>query len=164
MKTSVKVVACMAALAVLMVVQSASAQAKLEGVWRITEVTTGGENAFKIGVADTHPNLLIITKKYFSFINMTTPNRPDMPEKGATAAQAVAAWSPLVAWSGTYEFKGNIFTARNIAAKNPWEMKKGNFSTNEIKFEGDNTFTTTPKTNQDGPIANPMITKYVRVE
>jgi hypothetical protein len=163
MKTSLKVVACMAALAVLMVVQSASAQGKLEGVWRITEVTTGGENSFKIAVADTHPNLLIISKKYFCFFNLTTPTRPDLPKQGATAAQAVAAWSPVVAWAGTYELKGNIFTANIFAAKNPSEMVKGNFTANEIKFEG-NTVTFTPKTNQDGPVANPMITKYVRVE
>jgi hypothetical protein len=42
-------------------------------------------------------------------------------------------------------------------------MKPGNFITNEFKIEGD-TITFIQKTNQDGPIANPMTTKLVRVE
>jgi hypothetical protein len=49
---------CMAAL--VLTVQFASAQGKLEGVWRIAEVTTGGENAFKISIADTHRNLVCV--------------------------------------------------------------------------------------------------------
>jgi hypothetical protein len=165
MKTSLKVIACMAALAVLVTVQSAAAQGKLEGVWRVSEVTFTGANALKITVAPTHPSLFIITKKHFSFLNIanTTGTRPDLPQQGATDAQKVAVWTPVVAWAGTYEVKGNMYTARTIVAKDPSEMAPGNFSTSEFKIEGD-TLTFTPKTNQDGPIANPIITKFVRVE
>jgi hypothetical protein len=165
MKTSLKVIACMAALSVLMVVQSASAQSKLEGVWRVTEVTFTGQNAGKITVAASHPNLLIFTKKHFSFLNIasTTATRPDLPQQGATDTQKVATWTPLVAWAGTYEVKGNTYTTRNIVAKDPSEMVPGNFSTCEFKIEGD-TLTWTPKTDQNGPVANPVITKLVRVE
>lgn len=165
MKTSLKVIVCMAALAVLMLVQFASAQGKLEGVWRVTEVTFTGANAVKVTVTPEHPNLFIITKKHFSFINIatTTSTRPDLPQQNATDAQKVATWTPVVAWAGTYEVNGSIVTARNTVAKNPSEMVPGNFVTNEFKIEGD-TIIFTPKTNQDGPIANPVITKFVRVE
>jgi hypothetical protein len=163
MRKTRSIIVYMAALSILIIVQSAAAQNKVEGVWKITEVITGGENSFKIAVADTHPNLLIISKKHFCFFNLTSPNRPDLPKQGATAAQAVAAWTPVVAWAGTYELKDNIFASRLFAAKNPGEMVKGNFTTSEIKIEG-NTLTFTPKANQDGPISDPMITKYVRVE
>ena len=155
--------ACMAFLAAFLTAQSPSPQGKLEGVWKITEVTSAGENAFKLSIPDTHPNLLVVSKNYFCFFNLTTPTRPDLPEKGATDAQKVATWTPVVAWAGTYELKGNILTTRFTGSKNPSEMVKGNFTTNEIKFEG-NTYTSIPKTNQNGPIANPIITKFVRVE
>jgi hypothetical protein len=163
MKRSYVVIACMTALVVLLSIQSASAQGKLEGVWRITEVKIGGDNAFTITTSEKHPNMLIITKKHFSFMNLTSPNRPDIPKQGATANQVLAAWTPFVAWAGTYEVEGNIFKACNTVAKDPNNMLPGNFSTSEFKLEGD-TLTVIPKTNQDGPVANPMTTKYVRVE
>ena len=175
MKTSLKAIAYLAALAVLVTVISCSGPAptpapaptpedKLQGVWKITEVTFSGENPQKITVSAEWPNLMIVTKKHFSFMNIAavTP-RPDLPQQGATDAQKVATWTPFVAWAGTYEVKGNIFTARSIVAKNPSEMAPGNFGTSEFKIEGD-TFTNTPKTDQNGPIANPIITKFVRVE
>ena len=159
------VIACVAVLAVLIVAQSASAQGQLDGVWRVSEVTFTSQNGLKITVPPTHPSLIIFTKKHFSFMNIanTTGTRPDLPQKGATDAQKVAVWSPVVAWSGTYEVKGNILATHNILAKDPFEMVQGNSSTSEFKIEGD-TFTTTPKTDVNGPITNPIITKFVRVE
>ena len=165
MKKSLVVIACMAALAVLVTVESASAQGKWEGVWKLTEVTWSGNNPVKMTISPKHPNLFIVTKKYWSLTNIAaaTGSRPDLPQKGATDAQKVAAWTTFVGLAGTYEVKGNMVTSRTIVAKNPSEMAPGNFTTNEFKFEGD-TLTMTEKTNQDGPIANPMITKWVRVE
>ena len=96
MKISLKVVACMAALAVLMVVQSASAQNKLEGVWKMTEVTFTGPNARTI--TGTQPGFLIITKKHFSMVGVQGDKpQPDLPQQGATDAQKVAAWTPFLA-------------------------------------------------------------------
>jgi hypothetical protein len=153
----------MAALAVLMVVQSASAQGKLEGVWRIAEVIRGGQNPIKLTVDATHPGLFIVTRKHWCLINLTNPNRPDLPQQGATDAQKVATWTPVVAFAGTYEMKGNITTFRTIVAKDPSDMPKDGISTNEFKFEGSSVIWT-PKTNANGPIADPIITKFVRVE
>ena len=165
MKKSLIVIACMAALVVLVVVQSASAQGKLEGVWRLTEVTFPGPNAGKITVSAAHPNLMIFTKKHFSFLNIATANgtRPDLPQKDATDAQKVAAWTPFVAAGGTYEVKGNIVTFRNIVDKDPSGMVPGGFWTAEFKIEGD-TFTWTAKTDQNGPVAIQITSKLVRVE
>jgi len=70
MKTSLKVIACMAVLAVLVAVQSPAEQGKLEGVWKAVEATTAGENAVKITVPPNHPGLLIFTKKYTGFWNI----------------------------------------------------------------------------------------------
>jgi hypothetical protein len=119
MKISVKIIACMAALAVLMVVQSASAQGKLEGVWKVTEVTLSGANPLKIAVSSAHPSLMVFTKKYFSFLNIMAADqpRPELPQQSATDAQKVAAWTPVVAWAGTYEVKGNVLMFHTIVAK-----------------------------------------------
>jgi len=163
MRKAKTLIACLTVLVVLVIVQSASAQSRLEGVWRVSEVTITGQNTFKITVEPTHPSLFIVTKKHWSLLNIGTPTRPDLPKQGATDAQKVAAWTPFIASAGTYEVQGNMVTSRNTVAKDPGDMAPGNFTTNEFKIEGD-TVTFTPKTNQDGPIANPMITKMVRVE
>jgi hypothetical protein len=164
MKISLKVIACMAALAVLMVVQSASAQGKLEGVWRVTEVILPVANGGKLAVSAAHPNLMIFTKKHFSFLNIAAADgtRPVMPQN-ATDAQKVAAWTNLVAWTGTYEVKGNIVTFHNIVDKDPGGMLPGGFWTAEFKIEGD-TFTWTAKTDQNGPVTTQVTSKLVRVE
>ena len=159
MKTSLKVIACMAALAVLMVVQSASAQGKLEGVWKLTQVTQTGPNAGT--TTNPQPFFLIFTKKYVSQNGIRGDKpQPDLP-KNATDAQKVATWAPLVTGIATYEIKGTTYTNHPIVGKNP--IKPGSFNTLDFKIEG-NTLTVTPKANQDGPIGNPMTLKYVRVE
>lgn len=164
MRKAKTIIACMAALAFLFAVQSAPAQGKLEGVWRVSEVTFTGANAGKITVTAEHPNLIIFTKKHFSFLNImtTTDTRPDLPAN-ATDAQKVAAWTPVAAWAGTYGVKGNIVTFRNIVHKDPGGMVAGNFGTSEFKIEG-NTLIETPKTDQNGTVVDPIITKFVRVE
>jgi hypothetical protein len=163
MKTSFKVIACMAALAVLMVVQSASAQVKIEGAWRVAEVSRGGQNPLKITVDASHPGRFIVTKTHFSLTNLTNPKRPDLPQQGATDAQKAATWSPLVAFAGTYEMKGNTATFHFIVSKEPSDMAKGVFLTSEFKLDGE-TLLWTPKTDQNGPVVDPIITKFVRVE
>jgi len=164
MKKSLVVIACMAALAVLFTVQTAAAQGNMVGVWRGAEVIWSGDNPVKMTISPTHPDFFIVTKKHWSLTNIAaaTAARPDLPQ-GATDAQKVAVWTPFVGLAGTYEVKGNVVTARTLVAKSPGDMLPGNFTTMEFKVEGD-TLTLTPKTNQDGPIANPMITKWVRVE
>jgi hypothetical protein len=158
MKTSVKVVACVAALAVLMVVQSASAQGKLEGVWKLTEVTTTGPNASTN--TNPQPGFMIFTKKYLSQVGLQD-TQPELPQTNATDAQKLATWTPLSAAVGTYEIQGKTVTFHQIIGKNG--VKPGFFSTSDFKIEG-NTLSVTIKANLSGPIDNAITRKYVRVE
>ena len=164
MRKAKTIIACLTALIVLVIVHSASAQGKLEGVWRVSEVTFTGANARTITVTAAHPNLIIFTKKHFSFLNMmtTTDTRPDRPAN-ATDAQKVAAWTPVAAFAGSYEVKGKIVTFRNIVDKDPNGMPPGGFWTAEFNTEG-NTFTWTAKTDQNGPVATQVTSTLVRVE
>ena len=160
MKKSLIVIACMAALAVLVTVQSAAAQGKLEGVWKTTEITLTGPNARTI--TNPQPGFIIFTKKHFSIVAISGDKpRPDLPQKEATDAQKVATWTPLNATIGTYEVKGTTFTFHPILAKNP--LEPGSFTTWDFKAEG-NTILATQKANKAGPSANPVTFKWVRVE
>jgi hypothetical protein len=162
MKKSFVVIACMAALVVLVTVQSVAAQGKIEGVWKLTEITISSPKPQTIAVAQ--PNLSIITKKHFSYIGIESDKpRPDLPQKDATDAQKVATWAPFEAFAGTYEVKGTTLTGRGIVAKNPRDMAPGNFATYEYKIEG-NTLIMTMKATQSGPATAPYTLKYVRVE
>jgi hypothetical protein len=162
MKTSLKVIACMAALAVLVTVQSAAAQGKIEGVWKGTEITFTGAKPQTVTL--TQPGLLIFTKKHFSFLGITGDKpRPDLPQKDATDAQKVAAWGPFMAVAGTLEVKGATVTLKAIVAKDPSGMAPGNFMTADFKVEG-NTLILTLKSRQAGPTPNPMTIKLVRLE
>ena len=160
MKTSVKVIGCMAALAVLVIVQSAAAQSELQGVWKITEVSISGPNARTVKPLEN--NIFIFTKKHFSSIKVVSQKpRPGLPQKDATDAQKVATWAPFSATAGTYEVKETSLTAYPFAGKNP--IEPGTFLVFDVKIEGDVLFITM-KANKDGPIANPPTYKCVRVE
>jgi hypothetical protein len=153
-------IACMAALAVLLTVQSAAAQGKLQGVWKYTEINITGPNARTITAPQ--PGLLIFTKKHVATVSITGDKpRPDLPQKDATDAQKVATWTPFWAMAGTYEVKGTTVTYHPIVAKNP--LEPGAFTTLDYRIEG-NTLSLKQKTNKAGPIANPTTMKLVRVE
>ncbi len=153
------IIACTAALVIMLIVQSAAAQGKWEGVWKPTEVTLTGPNARTI--TTVQPGLVIVTKNHYSIVAISGEKpRPDLPQK-ATDAQKVATWTPFAANAGTYEVKGTTVTQRPIVAKDPFPS--GFFITSEFKIEG-NTLTITPKATQNGPIANPYTMKLVRVE
>jgi hypothetical protein len=152
----------MATLAILMIIQSASAQGKLEGVWKITEVTLTGPNARTI--TNPAPSLIVFTKKHYSMIYVTADKpRAAVPQQNATDAQKVAAWTQFAAEAGTYEVKGTVLTIHPIVSKNPATMEAGKFLTSDFKFEG-RTLTLANKVNQSGPLPNPYTFKLVRVE
>jgi len=161
MKTSVKVIACMAALAVLMVVQSASAQNNLEGVWKITEDGMAGPAAV---IKNPQPGFMVLTKKY-GFTVAVTGNkpRPDQSLANATDAQKVAAWTPFEAYASTYEVKGMTITFHNLIAKSPEEMKSGSWTTFDFKIEGKTLFLTLTG-DQSGPSTRGLKLKLTRVE
>jgi tetratricopeptide (TPR) repeat protein len=145
--------------AVFMVIQSASAQDTLEGVWQYTETIPPGPAANPVPIPPG--SLLIFTKTHYSMILVTMP-RPELPQQNPTDEQKVAAWTPFYAAAGTYEVKGDTFTIKTSAAKNPSEMVPDGWLTSEFKIEG-NTLITTPRLRKVGPI-NLGSTKLVRVE
>jgi hypothetical protein len=89
--------------------------------------------------------------------------RPDLPQKDATDAQKVAVWTPFMATAGTLEVKGSTVILKPIVAKDPNGMAPGNFMTADFKVEG-NTLILILKSNQTGPIANPITAKMTRLE
>ena len=57
-----------------------------------------------------------------------------------------------------------IFVQYGIAAKNPAEMRAGNFLTFTFRLEGPDTLWLTTKTDENGPLANPTTVKLTRLE
>jgi hypothetical protein len=158
MKSLYKAIICAACFAFLATAPIAAAQGKLEGVWKITEVTMAGLNARTI--SNPAPSLFIFTKKHYN-LAFATADRPILPRQNATDAQNLAAWTPFSAESGTYEVKGTELTIHPIIAKNTYILKPGSFLTSDIKLQG-NTLVLTQKADQDGPKSGTM--KLVRVE
>jgi hypothetical protein len=152
---------CMTVLAVLFNVPSASAQGKLEGVWKYAEIIPpAGFNAKPMPI---HEGLLVFTKHHFSMIFVAGAQpRPELPQQGATDAQKVAAWTPLYLGAGTYEIKGDRYIAKSLVSKDPGQINPDAWMAIEFKIEGD-TLITTPKETNAGPL-NYASTKLIRVE
>ena len=145
----------------------AASQPTLQGVWRVTEVTTTGKDAATN--KSPQPSLYIYTAKHYSItrVNGTKP-RPDLPEDltKATAAQLLANWGPsgFAAQSGTYEVAGGKLTLRPIAARGTRPMAPGAFSTSSYKLDG-KTLTITQERGFNGkPVENPTTWKLTRIE
>jgi hypothetical protein len=139
-------------------------QSTLQGVWRVTAVTTTGPNASTNN--QPQPGLYIFTAKHYSIVRVSAAKpRPDVPAdiEKATADELRAAWDPFAANAGTYEVAGGNLTTRPMVAKNPGVMKTGSFTVSSFKVEG-NTLSVTESRNQDGPIANPTTRKLTRIE
>jgi len=136
----------------------------LQGVWKVTEVTTTGPKGAK--QAAPQPGFYIFTGKHYSIVTVNSDQpRPDLPSdtNTATLEQLQASWGPFTGQSGAYEVKGSEVTFHALAAKNPSAMKTGNFSTSSFKIEGA-TLTLVNKANQTGPATNPTTRKLTRVE
>ena len=144
---------------------SAASPSTIQGVWRVTEVTTTGTDGSTN--KSPQPSLYIFTAKHYSLIRINgTTSRPDMPQgqqTKATAAQLLAVWGPVTANSGTYELAGGKLTTHAIVAKNTFAMAKGASSVSSYKLDG-KTLTITSERNPSGPVANPTTWKLTRVE
>lgn len=151
----------------LLLASTVEAQTKtsIQGVWQVVEVTMPGSAPATIAIPEPRPNLTIITAKHYSRVQVEAEGpRPVIADVAkASADQLRAAWGPFVGEAGTYEVKGNVITMRPIAAKNPAAMMHGAFTTWSFTLTGD-TLLVTAETNQNGPIANPVTVKAVRVE
>jgi hypothetical protein len=137
----------------------------IEGAWQAVEVTIPGATPQIFTIPEPRPNLTVITAKYYSRVQVESKGpRPVMADATkATADQLRAAWGPFYAEAGPYEIAGNRITLRPVAAKNPAAMAAGAFTTWSFRLEG-NTLWVTAERNQNGPIANPVTVKSVRVE
>jgi len=137
----------------------------IRGVWQAVEVTIPGPSSRTITIAEPRPNLTVVTARYYSRVQVEAQGpRPVIADAAkATADQLRAAWGPFAAEAGTYDLTAHLITMRPIAAKNAAVMAPGAFTTWSYRLEG-NTLWVTAQRNQDGPIANPVTVKSLRVE
>ena len=147
---------------------SVTAQTKrgpLEGVWQAVEVTLTGPAARTITIPEPRPNLMIVTARHYSRVEVQAEGPRPIPldPAKATADELRAMWGPFVGEAGTYEVTGNVITMRPIAAKNPAAMVPGAFITYSFKLDGD-TIWVTQQRNQNGTFPNPATIKAVRIE
>ena len=155
---------------------SAQSTPSIKGVWRVVERTitdssTGRQDPFGAFPVGTHttlqPELMIFTGRHYSRTTDTaaTP-RPTAPYKTPgkpTLEELQAEWGPFAANAGTYETSETTVTLRAIVAKNPRGQRDTNFTKLTFKLDGNNLWLT-PVETEGGPIANPVTSKYVRVE
>ena len=147
-------------------VAAQSKRGSLQGVWQAVEVTVTGPGAGTITIPEPRPNLIIVTAKYYSRVEVHSDGpRPMLANVAkASADELRAVWDPFVGEAGTYEVTdGNVLTMRPLVAKNPAAMAPGAFITYSYKLDGDTLWVTFQK-NQNGPIVNPVTVKAVRVE
>jgi hypothetical protein len=142
-----------------------SASPSIQGVWQAVEVTLPGPTSRTIAIPEPRPNLTVVTARYYSRVQVEAQGpRPVIADPAkATADELRAAWGPFAAEAGTYEVTGNLITMRPVAAKNAAVMVPGAFTAWSYRLEG-NTLWVTAERNQNGPIANPVTVKSVRVE
>jgi hypothetical protein len=141
-------------------------RASIQGVWQVVEVTMTGPGARTITIPTPRPNLTIITARHYSRVEDQSERPRPVPADlaKATADELRAMWGPFVGEAGTYELTDDHrVTMRPIAAKNPAVMGPGVFITYSYKLDGD-TMWVTQQRNQNGPFANPVTIKVVRVE
>jgi hypothetical protein len=154
-------------IAISISLSSLTAQSRhgLEGVWQTIQVTVTGPDARTITIPAPRPNLMILTSRYYSRVEVQAEKpRPMLPDPAnATADELRAVWGPFVGEAGTYEVTRSLITMHPIAAKNPAAMGPGAFITYSFKVDGD-TLWVTQQRNQQGPFANPVTIKAVRTE
>jgi hypothetical protein len=143
------------------VVAGQSTSKSVEGVWRTAEVTVTGRGA---GVFKPQATLAIISAHHYSRTEVHAEQRPQLSDAAtATADQLRAVWGPFVGEAGTYELSGNVITMRPLVAKNPAGMMPGAFTAYDYTVTG-TTMTLTMRRTQQGPVADPVTIKLVRVE
>jgi hypothetical protein len=142
-----------------------SKRESIQGVWQVVEVTITGPAARTITIPEPRPNLTIVAARHYSQIHddAESPRPVLMDVRQASADELRASWGPFAAEAGTYEVIGNAITVRPLVAKNPAAMARGAFVSYTYTLDGD-TLRITEQRNQNGPFANPVSFKAVRVE
>ena len=152
----------------LLATQGTGAQSKresIQGVWQAVEVTITGPGARTITIPQPRPNLTILTARHYSQIHddAETPRPVLADATKASANELRAAWGTFAGEAGRYEVTGNVITMRPLVAKNPAAMAPGAFISYSYTLDAD-TLRVTQQRNQNGPFANPVTIKAVRVE
>jgi hypothetical protein len=137
----------------------------IQGAWQAVEVTIPGATPRTFTIPEPRPNLTVLTARHYSRVQVEAEGpRPVIADVAkATADELRAAWGPFAAEAGTYEITGHLITLRPVAAKNPAAMVRGAFTTWSYRLDG-TTLWVTAERNQNGPMANPVTVKSVRVE
>jgi hypothetical protein len=145
-------------------VLSVSAQAqKIEGVWKITEVTTTGDGGSTKQA--TQPSMFLFTKKHYSIIYVSSDSPRDMSDPSKMNADQLrdVFIKSFVANAGTYDVKAGKITFHPVVAKSPGYMQSGNWVMQSFTISGNNLMLTSEST-QAGPSKNPATFKLTRVE
>src|SRR5262245_23780623 len=74
----------------------------LEGVWQTVEITVTGPQARTITIREPRPNLMIVTAKHYSRVEVQAEGpRPMLTEPAkASADELRAVWGPFVGEAG----------------------------------------------------------------
>jgi hypothetical protein len=134
------------------------------GVWRVAEISFKGTTERTI--TTPQPGIVIFTPRYYSR-NLVTSDapRPELPPPDKRTDKQIAdAFAPFSGDGGTYEIRRDELTTRRVTAKNPAEMRDGNFLTFTFRLEGRDLLWLTSKTDENGPLANPTTVKLTRLE
>ena len=143
-----------------------SKSGSVQGVWEAVQVTVTGPSPRTITIPEPRANVTILTAKHYSRVEVHAEGPRPAPTDvaNATADELRAAWGPFFGEAGSYEITGdNTITMRPVVAKNPAAMAPGAFTTHTFRMQGD-TLWVTDQRNQNGPIANPVTAKLVRIE
>jgi hypothetical protein len=144
--------------------QHGTSNAGIIGVWRVSKMTFRGPN--ERTVTQPQPGIVIFTPHYYSR-NLVTSDaaRPEVPPPATRTDKQIAdAYGPFIANAGTYDIKGSELTTKRVSAKNPAEMRAGNFLTFAFRLDGRDTLWLTSKADENGPVANPTTVKLTRLE
>jgi hypothetical protein len=151
-------------IAVLLLSCAAAAQSKsLEGVWRLSEISTTGDDGGTKQISQ--PSMYLFTKKHYSIIYVSSDKpRPesDVAKMTADEMQDVFVKS-FVANAGTYEYKNGKLTVHPMVAKSPGYMKEGTWSTYSVKMDGSG-LTLVTDSSSSGPSTRTSTFKLTRVE
>ena len=156
----------MIAFVVVVLATSASifAQGKIEGVWKVTEVTTTGTEGKTRSAPQ--PSMYVLTKKHYSIIAVTSDSpRAEIADINKLTAEELRSTfvSSFVANAGTYEFQGGKLTMHPMIAKSPNVMKSGTWTKSAVKIDG-SSMTMVSESSNNGPSTNPTTFKLTRIE
>ena len=146
----------------LLLVCSASAQ-KVTGVWRSDSAASTGPKAEV--QKRTQPSMYFFTKSHYSiiFVNSDSPRSTDDPKKMTVEQLNNAYVDEFTANAGSYDLKGDVITLHPAVAKSPAYMAGGNWISYKVKAAG-NTMTLTEVATKDGPMKEPRILTFTRIE